>query len=102
MNIHYNNNPHFGQQLPTKALFKSALGIHEFEDAKLLNLSMGTKYAGKVSFHIRAQNIAQNVTDKNKNIEELVLKMKNYSKPQQLQEINKLTSTLGETIDVIV
>ena len=58
MNIQYNNNLHFGQKLPTKALLKSALEIHDFEDAKLLNLSMGTKYSGKVSFYIRAKNIA--------------------------------------------
>lgn len=93
----------FGQLVPTEALLKSALGIHKFEDAKILNQSMGIKYSGHVSFYKRAVTISENILSKNPKIKDLVLKLKSEnSLEQQLKSIKLAVENIGENVDVVV
>ena len=64
MKVEYQNNTTFGQKVPTRALFKSALGIQAYEDAKELNYSLGIKYTGRKGFYPRAAEIANLIVDR--------------------------------------
>lgn len=102
MNIQNNSNITFCQLMPTKALLKTAAGINNFEEAKSLNQSIGVKYAGHIGFHKRAANIVQNIVEKDKNFQQMVNQIMNLPVEQRLTEINKIVSTVGENIDVII
>lgn len=102
MNIQNNKNITFGQLIPTKALLKSALGIHKFEDAKILNQSVGIKAPGHQGYHKRASLIASNAVEKNKNIQEILYKLKKLTPEQQEKEIINLVSKIGEEIDITI
>ena len=103
MKIENQNQISFGQVVPTEALLKSALGIHKFEDAKILNQSMGIKYSGHVSFYKRAITISENILSKNPEIKDLIQKLKSESSlEQQLKSIKLAVKNIGENIDVVV
>jgi len=102
-NIHHNNNNiNFGQLMPTKILIKSALGRQNFEESKFLNQTLGVKYSGYLGFHKRAGNIAKNVIDKNENFRKIIENIKSLPDAQQTFEIDKIVSSIGENIDVII
>lgn len=92
----------FGHIVPTEPLLKSALEIHKYEDAKVLNQAIGIKYSGHVSFYKRAIKIAQDIIEKNPQVKDIVEKLKLMDLEQQLREINNIKSSVGENIDVIV
>ena len=103
MKVTNQNKISFGQAVPTEALLKSALGIHKFEDAKILNQSMGVMYSGHIGFHKRAVSISENILSKNPEIAELIQKLKSEnSLKQQLKSIKLAVKNIGENVDVVV
>ena len=103
MMINSFNKVNFGAKVPTEPLLKSALGLHMFEDAKILNNSVGVTVSGHISFYNRASKIAQNIIEKNPQIEKLISEIKiQISKEEQLKQINQYVKKYGDTIDVVV
>ena len=93
----------FCQLLPTAPLLRSAAKIHNFEDAKSLNISVNIKYSGWISFYKRAIKIADEVIKKNPEITKIVDAINKADNIKQKNAlINKFVNTNGENIDVIL
>ena len=103
MNTISQNKISFGQVVPTEPLLKSALGIHKFDDAKILNQSIGIKYSGHISFYQRAIQIAEEIISKNPELKNIVTELKSKTHPeQQTLAIKSAVARIGESIDVAV
>ena len=92
----------FQNKIPTEPLLKSAFGIHQFEDAKILNNSVGVMVSGHISFHTRAAKIAREILDKNPSLKDFIAKFKNCEKNKKLECVNSFVKEFGEYIDVVV
>lgn len=103
MNTVKNHRISFQHFVPTEPLVKAALGIHKFEDAKLLNNSVGIMTSGHISFYKRAINIAKNILEKNPELRILIEEIaENTSVEQQLDRIKNYVHKYGECIDVVI
>ena len=93
----------FGHFVPTEPLLKSALKLHKYEDAKILNNSLGVQYSGHISFYKRAITIANNIVKKNPEIEAVIKKINSLQgQEEQLQAIRRIKTEYGENIDVVI
>ena len=61
-----NPNINFGQLVPTEALLKSALKIHNFREGKSLTLAVDKSFPGSVGYFNKAINIAKIIQSKQK------------------------------------
>ena len=103
MNIISQNEISFGQVVPTEPLLKSALGIHKFDDAKILNQSIGVKYSGHISFYQRAIKIADEIISKNPELKKIVTELKTENiTERQIKAIKSAVARIGENIDVAI
>ena len=101
--LNMNNSITFGELIPTEQLLKSAVRIHKFEDAKILNNAIGVNYSGHISFYKRAIEISERIIKNNPMVAEIVSGLKKIANPQaQAEEIKNLKTKYGEYLDVVV
>ena len=99
------NNITFGEKIPTEYFLKTALKLQNFDEAKfLIQYTQGVKTSGKYGFHQRAMKYAEQILEKNKLLKDIVddLKSKNLSQEEQIIKIGKITSELGQYVDITV
>lgn len=92
----------FGTLIPAKPLIKSALGNPTFQEAKILNRSLGIKYSGHIGFHKRALKIASEICTKDEKFNKIITELKKLPPEKQQTKIDNIVSELGENIDISI
>ncbi|MCM1338375.1 MAG: hypothetical protein NC191_01735 [Muribaculaceae bacterium] len=100
MKISTTDNVYFGQLVPTKPLLKALVNIHNYDEGRELYLSTNSQFVGNLGYHKRAAKIAEKAVQKNENLQKIIQDLTGLSKAEQIAKINKLTSSIGNSIDI--
>ena len=93
----------FGQRVPTLPLLKVAFNSYKFEDAKILNNSLGITCPGHQGFYKKASIIANRIKDNNPEYSKLLDEIKlNFSGEINELKLKSISENLGEYLDLNV